>query len=153
MHCSHPPNGCKLVNFVSLEVFGECRGMASACVSQTTGSASAWSSGMIVAFLPNVPGPLVTHPSLQVCTAHTRVPRRSWSYLFILRDGSISDSGVGELRGCSLRLLLGIVQLGSRSFPQEAQLGTEPEPGGGPPPSSWTLHKGVRFKSSHRPIF
>lgn len=152
MHGSHPPNGCKLVNFVSLEVLGECSGMACACVSQTTGSASAWSSGMIVAFPPNVPGPLVTHPSLQVCTAHTRVPRRSWSYLFILRDGSISDSGVGELRGCSLRLLLGIVQLGSRSFPpRRPSWGLSQSRG--PPPSSWTLHKGVRFKSSHRPIF
>lgn len=125
--------------------------MACACFSQTTGSVSAWSSGTIVAFPPNVPGPLVTHPSLQVCTAHTRVLAQQLE-LFIYFEGRIHfrlwDRGAARMLPAPAP---GQSTLGGRSFPQEAQLGAEPEPGH--PLSSWTLHKGVRFKSSHRPIF
>lgn len=41
-----------------------------------------------MAFPPNVPGPTVTHPSLQVCTAHTRVPAQQLE-LFIYFEGRI----------------------------------------------------------------
>lgn len=91
-----------------------------------------------------------------VQSTHTRVPAPPLELFIYFEGRSISDPGIGELRGCSLSLLPGRVHPGGGggglAFLGRPSWGLT-EPGPGHPPSSWTLHKGVRFKSSHRPIF